>query len=385
MKRLLSFVLALAMILSSLTNVTVYANEKEGDFEVLSSGLIKDETLPKKADDNEEVEVPSWNLKRAILLLNEAITTTQIDANKEIVDNTPVTRRMIRRVAHLSPEQCGAHDLKEWQIKVNSAIGLEYAENMTWLSLVYQNLNDFTPIKDCVKLKHLDIRDCSKDGVKIEDISFLNKLTELDFLNIKAARPKDLSPLKKLTKLTYLDMESTKIENADFVKDLKDLEYFNAQFSFVKDLKAFENHTKLQTLLLSAPANKYIHGKELLTDISPVSTLTNLKELDIANHNVKDISALKGLKNLEVFTASNNLIEDLEVLLTLPKLNKVWVQGNTAYPGFETSENTYKEAKKIFNSLSKKVLTKDDLNTLEKLNNESDGVKAFFKKLLLKL
>lgn len=181
MKRLLSFVLALAMILSSLTNVTVYANEKEGDFEVLSSGLIKDETLPKKADDNEEVEVPSWNLKRAILLLNEAITTTQIDANKEIVDNTPVTRRMIRRVAHLSPEQCGAHDLKEWQIKVNSAIGLEYAENMTWLSLVYQNLNDFTPIKDCVKLKHLDIRDCSKDGVKIEDISFLNKLTELDF------------------------------------------------------------------------------------------------------------------------------------------------------------------------------------------------------------
>lgn len=32
MKRLLSFVLALAMILSSLTNVTVYANEKEGDF-----------------------------------------------------------------------------------------------------------------------------------------------------------------------------------------------------------------------------------------------------------------------------------------------------------------------------------------------------------------
>lgn len=63
MKRLLSFVLALAMILSSLTNVTVYANEKEGDFEVLSSGLIKDETLPKKADDNEEVEVPSWNLK----------------------------------------------------------------------------------------------------------------------------------------------------------------------------------------------------------------------------------------------------------------------------------------------------------------------------------
>ena len=382
MKKILAFLLALSMVLGSI-GAPVYANEKEGDFEVLSSGLIVDESLPKQDDDNEEVEIPSWNLKRAILLLNEVVTVKEIDANTEIVDNTPVTKRMMRRVAHLSPEQCGAHDLKEWQIKVNSAEGLEYAENITWLSLVYQNLNDFSPIKDNVKLKHLDIRDCSKDGKKIEDISFLSKLTELDFLNIKAARPKDLTPLKGLTKLTYLDMESTKIENVEFVKDLKELEYFNAQFSFVKDIKPFENHTKLKTLLLSAPANKYIHGKDLLTDISAVSTLKNLKELDIGNHNVKDISFLKGLENLEVFTASNNLIEDLEVLLSLPKLDKVWVQGNPAYPGFSSSEEDFREAKKIYNNLNKKNLTKDDIDTLEKLENESEGVKAFFKESTL--
>lgn len=382
MKKILAFLLALSMVIGSI-GAPVYANEKEGDFEVLSSGLIVDESLPKQDDDDEEVEIPSWNLKRAILLLNEVVTVKEIDANTEIVDNTPVTKRMMRRVAHLSPEQCGAHDLKEWQIKVNSAEGLEYAENITWLSLVYQNLNDFSPIKDNVKLKHLDIRDCSKDGKKIEDISFLSKLTELDFLNIKAARPKDLTPLKGLTKLTYLDMESTKIENVEFVKDLKELEYFNAQFSFVKDIKPFENHTKLKTLLLSAPANKYIHGKDLLTDISAVSTLKNLKELDIGNHNVKDISFLKGLENLEVFTASNNLIEDLEVLLSLPKLDKVWVQGNPAYPGFSSSEEDFREAKKIYNNLNKKNLTKDDIDTLEKLENESDGVKAFFKESTL--
>lgn len=382
MKKVLSFLLAFSMVLGSI-GTPVYANEKEGDFEVLSSGLIKDETLAKQDDDNEEVEIPSWNLKRAILLLNEVITVTQIDANKEIVDETPVTRRMIRRIARLSPEQCGAHDLKEWQIKVNNVKGLEFAENMTWLSLVYQNLNDFTPIKENVKLKHLDIRDCSKDGKQIEDISFLSKLTDLDFLNIKAARPKDLTPLKGLIKLTYLDMESTKIENVDFAKDLEELEYFNAQHSFVKDITPFKNHTKLKTLLLSAPANKYFHGKDLLTDISAVSTLKNLKELDISNHNVEDISSLKGLENLEGFTATNNLIKDLEVLLSLPKLNKVWVQGNPAYPGYETSENTFKEAKEIYNSLNKETLTKDDIATLKKLENESDGVKAFFKKSTL--
>ncbi|MDY6064845.1 MAG: hypothetical protein SPI59_00780, partial [Finegoldia sp.] len=389
MKKIVSFLLALAMTLTTVVDTRSYAADPRAEEYIPqeSATLIPDDQLEAMDDDEEEVNIPSWNLKRAILMAFGLVTPSQLDTDKTIVENTPVTRRMMRRLKYLSVEQCGVHDLKEWQIKVNDATGLEYATNLEQLSMAYQELNDLSALRGLTKLEHLDIRGLSKDGQVLTDISFLTDMTNLKFLAMKDALPTDTSPLNGLTKMEHLDMRSTKITNADFVKDMKDLQYFNAEYSYVKDLEAFRDHDKLEALLLSTPAPNYwetdSNNHELIKDLSPLENLTSLKELDIQNHKVEDISVLKNLKNLELFSAQNNNIKSLQSLLTLPNAQRVWVQGTPAYPDYNTSEGSYLKAREIYNSLNKEYLTKDDIAIITSLEEDSEGVKYFFDKATL--
>lgn len=390
MKKFISSLMVICMCLTS-TYVPSLAIGVDNDYRVLPNGLIEDSTLDKQSDDDDVVEVPSWNLRRGILVLNDSklgdkIKVSSAEEAQKIIENTPITKRMIRKVAHLSPEQCGVHDYTEDMKKVNNIKGLEEAENLEKLSLVYQLFNDITPIKNLTKLKELDLRDCSnKDGVYIKDISPLTNLTKLEILNIKGSNPTDLKPLEGLVKLKKLDMQSTKITNIDFTKNMIDLTYLNTQFSPVKSLEPLRNHNKLDTLLASGPKPDYINPKnyELIKDLSPISELTSIKELDLNNHQVKDLSPLKKFVNLKNLSIQNNKIEDLEILLTLPKLDRVWVQENPAFPSYATSENAYREAKVIYKTLNKNTLTKADISNIEKLENSSKEVKYFYKKSTL--
>jgi Leucine-rich repeat (LRR) protein len=88
--------------------------------------------------------------------------------------------------------------------------GLEYAKNLTTLSLTGNNIADIIPLVDLSNLKTLKIA-----TNKISDLGPLSSLTELDYLWMSSNNVSDLCPLVGLHKLRYIYATS----NADLTEE----------------------------------------------------------------------------------------------------------------------------------------------------------------------
>ncbi|MDD7428908.1 MAG: protein kinase [Oscillospiraceae bacterium] len=86
--------------------------------------------------------------------------------------------------------------------------------------------------------------------------------------------------------------------------------------SDIKDLKYMTNVTEI------------ILSDNDLTDLSPLSGLTQLEKLTYHNNNVKDLSFAKDLKNLKTLGADNNGISDLSPLSGMTELTEIWLNIN---------------------------------------------------------
>ena len=79
-------------------------------------------------------------------------------------------------------------------------------------------------------------------------------------------------------------------------------------FAYISDLNPLSNLTNLQRL--------YLRLQEI-TDISPLSRLTNLTTLDlVAGNQINDITPLTGLTNLTTLLLDDNLSSDLQPLVS---------------------------------------------------------------------
>lgn len=65
-----------------------------------------------------------------------------------------------------------------------------------------------------------------------------------------------------------------------------------------------------------------------ISDLSPLSRLTNLTELYLSYNQIKDLSPLSRLTNLNFLFLESNQISDLSPLSQLTKLNWLFVGGN---------------------------------------------------------
>lgn len=83
------------------------------------------------------------------------------------------------------------------------------------------------------------------------------------------------------------------------ISDLKGLEYCTA----LTELVLFENHQ--------------------IIDISPLSGLTNLRELDLSGNQISDLTPLAKLTNLTELQLSRNQISDLRPLAGLTNLTEL--------------------------------------------------------------
>ena len=87
----------------------------------------------------------------------------------------------------------------------------------------------------------------------------------------------------------------------------------------ITDISPLSNLTQLSELNL---------GRNNITDISPLSNLTNLSELDLWDSNITDISPLSNLTNLRWLELSNNNVSDISPLGSLTKLSELYLQSN---------------------------------------------------------
>ncbi|WP_052957247.1 DUF5776 domain-containing protein [Levilactobacillus spicheri] len=108
----------------------------------------------------------------------------------------------------------------------------------------------------------------------------------------------DLTPLESLTKLTYLDIEQDS----------------------VSDLTPLAKLTNLQTLTAN---------HNFITDISPLANLKKLSYLDLDYNQIKDVTAIGEMPSLNNLTLQENHIKDISPLAKLPdSMDSVMLDNN---------------------------------------------------------
>ncbi len=105
-----------------------------------------------------------------------------------------------------------------------SLSGLEFATNLTSLTLTFNRIVDISPLAGLARLTELDLR-----GNKIEDVTSLANLADLMRLSVQDNLISDVSPMGGLANLTTLDVGGNEITNISPLADLANLEWLNLQ------------------------------------------------------------------------------------------------------------------------------------------------------------
>ena len=176
------------------------------------------------------VEIPDPNLR--------AVVRSTLD----LPDETSITQTAMRRMTELDAADRG----------ITNLIGLEFAGNLTWLSIPGNQITDLIPIAGLTRLETLYMW-----LTPISDISPLANLTELRNLDAGGCRISDISTLENLTQLTRINLRHNRI-----------------------------------------------------IDIEPLANLTRLKRLQLNSNRITDVSALAGIVSLESLEIHNNRIAD---------------------------------------------------------------------------
>lgn len=161
---------------------------------------------------------------------------------------------------------------------------------------------------------------------QIEDLGGIEYLTALSYLDLHFTNVSVLDPLAFLTELVYLDLSKgpghTKISDITALSNLEKLVELNLSDNEVQDLGPLywlgdSDHNVLTTLDLS---------KNRISDVAALRILFNLQQLNLAHNMITDIEPLTSLDYLTDLDLSFNEIEELSVLeieglRTLEKLN----------------------------------------------------------------
>ena len=105
-----------------------------------------------------------------------------------------------------------------------------------------------------------------------------------------------------------------------------------------------------------------------LTDISPLSSLTQLTKISFSGNQVFDLTPLSSLENLKNITAINNNIENIEPLTNLNNIEYICLDGNRLTSINEISNWTKLKEISFANNLIETIPNMDNLHNLERIN-----------------
>ena len=101
-------------------------------------------------------------------------------------------------------------------------------------------------------------------------------------------------------------LSSNSISDITPLSGLTNLEFLSLSFNSIVDVSALSGLTSLESLFLSSNS---------ISDITPLSGLTNLEFLSLSFNSIVDVSALSGLTSLESLFLSSNSISDITPLI----------------------------------------------------------------------
>ena len=214
---------------------------------------------------SQPVHIPDPNLRAAV----RGTLNLHVDI--------PINQSHIRRLTSLDAGDLGITDLT----------GLEFANNLSWLSIAGNPIIDFGPISGLTKLTSLYMW-----WTQVSDLTPLANLTKLRVLLAADCDIADIRPLANLTHLQELSVGWNQISDISPLANLTELTSLEIQSNQISDISALSGLTRLTHL--SAHVNQ-------IRDVRPLAGLTALQTLHIENNRIIDHSPLDGLA-LAVFT-----------------------------------------------------------------------------------
>jgi internalin A len=239
---------------------------------------------------------------------------------------------------------------------------IDQCENTTAIpsSALYtiEVLQQLTQKNDCQDLfQHLQRQtNLSLDSTYINDLSPLQEFTQLERLSLRDNAITSITPLINLDRLRTLDISYNLINDVTHVQPRLPEELwligagrqYNSinQTQFIRlchqlDLPK-ETQKTIDALLRLLGANPgecvnanyelirrrgiEFYQSQDLTDMSPLTGLQTLEELDLTGQNVSDLSFLNEMSELRVLILDGNPVKDLSPLLSHPNLRVLSVQ-----------------------------------------------------------
>lgn len=258
---------------------------------------------------------------------------------------------------------------------------IAYFNQLTTLSLSGNAITDITPLNNCERLVNLDISETSitsldsvtlspsihyinMSNTEISDLTPIENLVELQGLNINNTLVSDLTPLSNMHKLNEIQCNNTEIGDitpliniSNLVRIYCDNTNIDSEkaAAFLKEnskvmvifetatlktwweglpiywKKAFTKQTNIDIDPSSEELHSLIQVKSLevdaaIQDATPLSRLTSLEKLSIANSKIIDIEPFRGLLNLKILDMRNTKVKDLKPLGELGNLQEINIE-----------------------------------------------------------
>ncbi len=202
---------------------------------------------------------------------------------------------------------------------VSNISPLAALKNLIGLAAWDMAIEDFSPLAELTKLKWLELF-----NTPISDISPLARLTSLERLRLYGTGTENLAPLAGLTNLILLQIaDNETLSNISPLASLINLEWLDLhRCDSLSDISSLAGLTKLEYLNLNHSRRVYDYS------LSPLSGLTGLKRLRLAENRISDVSSLAGVISLERLDLPRNEIVDISPLSGLTGLRELYLHAN---------------------------------------------------------
>ncbi|MFO0911588.1 MAG: hypothetical protein U0795_01420 [Pirellulales bacterium] len=179
----------------------------------------------------------------------------------------------------------------------------------------------------------LDVSLCySSDSLR--QIARLQDLQDLYVIGF-SEHVEDLSPLAGLTSLNNLWLQDLHVKNISGLGPLENLESLALYVDGLSDIRPLAGLKRLRYLYISAPVSDLTPLSELhaltelelnpiaTSDLRPLAKLQNLTELRILSMTVADLSPIAKLSNLRSLNINGTAVLDVTPILGLTQLNEL--------------------------------------------------------------
>ena len=224
--------------------------------------------------------IPNSNIALAVTSSNRTLTVTPITGKTgntlvtlTVTDETALSTAASILITVVTQQNVTIPDLN-LRAAVRSAIGKPSGalNNVDMLKLDQLTAN-FAGIADLTGLEWAsNLTTLSLAGNSISNLSKIQNLPSLGSLTLDSNPLSNLSQLSTLTNLVQLSLVGDSVSNLTFLSNLGGLSLLNLNDNLITDLSPVSLLTNLNYLFL---------GQNLLTNISPLLTLTRLTDMDV--------------------------------------------------------------------------------------------------------